>query len=96
MRSGLAFAVALAAGWLLSALPAGAAERMRGIAVTEERIALVIGNAAYRVDPLDNPVNDARLVAHSLRQAGFAVRVHDTLHRRALVEALRDFGGRLG
>ena len=35
---------------------------MRGIAVTEERIALVIGNAAYRNDPLDNPVNDARLI----------------------------------
>jgi len=75
---------------------ADAAERMRGIAVTEERIALVIGNAAYRVDPLDNPVNDARLVAQSLRQAGFGVRVHENLDRRALVEALRDFGNRLG
>jgi uncharacterized caspase-like protein len=84
---------------VLLALPAprvDAAERMRGIAVTEERIALVIGNAAYRVDPLDNPVNDARLVAQSLRQAGFGVRVHENLDRRALVEALRDFGNRLG
>lgn len=81
---------------LALALPAAAAERMRGVAVTEERIALVIGNAAYRADPLDNPVNDARLVAQSLRQAGFAVRVHENLDRRALVEALRDFGNRLG
>jgi uncharacterized caspase-like protein len=81
---------------VLMPLRADAAERMRGIAVTEERIALVIGNAAYRVDPLDNPVNDARLVAQSLRQAGFGVRVHENLDRRALVEALRDFGNRLG
>jgi uncharacterized caspase-like protein len=81
---------------LLLALPAAAAERMRGVTVTEERIALVIGNAAYRVDPLDNPVNDARLVAQSLRQSGFAVRVHENLDRRAMVEALRDFSNRLG
>jgi uncharacterized caspase-like protein len=81
---------------LLLCAAAPAAERMRGIAVTEERIALVIGNAAYRNDPLDNPVNDARLVAQSLRQAGFAVRVHENLDRRALVDALRDFGDRLG
>ncbi len=89
----LALAPALA---LLAAPHAEAAERMRGVAVTEERIALVIGNATYRVDPLDNPVNDARLVAQSLRQAGFGVRVHENLDRRALVEALRDFGNRLG
>jgi len=88
--------IVLLALLLALALPAAAAERMRGIAVTEERIALVIGNATYRVDPLDNPVNDARLVAQSLRQAGFAVRVHENLDRRAMVEALRDFSNRLG
>ena len=75
---------------------ASAAERMRGLAVTEERIALVIGNAAYRIDPLDNPVNDARLVAQSLRQSGFAVSVRENLDRRGLVDALREFGLRLG
>ena len=32
------------------------AQRMRGMAITEERLALVIGNAAYIRDPLDNPV----------------------------------------
>lgn len=96
-RFGTWLAVALLAALAALAPPrAEAAERMRGITVTEERIALVIGNAAYRTDPLDNPVNDARLVAQSLRQAGFAVRVHENLDRRALVEALRDFGNRLG
>ena len=78
------------------ALPVVAAERMRGVAVTEERIALVIGNAAYRIDPLDNPVNDARLVAQSLKQSGFAVAVQENLDRRGLINALRDFGSRLG
>jgi uncharacterized caspase-like protein len=81
---------------MLGTAPAVAAERMRGIAVTEERIALVIGNAAYRVDPLDNPVNDARLVAQSLRQAGFGVALQENLDRRGLVNALRDFGNHLG
>ena len=81
---------------LAQALPVVAAERMRGVAVTEERIALVIGNAAYRIDPLDNPVNDARLVAQSLKQSGFAVSLQENLDRRGLVNALRDFGNRLG
>ncbi|HEX6708643.1 MAG TPA: caspase family protein [Albitalea sp.] len=68
----------------------------RGVAVTEERIALVVGNAAYRSDPLDNPVNDARLVAQSLKQSGFNVSLQENLDRRALVNALREFGNRLG
>jgi uncharacterized caspase-like protein len=94
------FGLRLIVWWLLLAawLPATlfAAERMRGTAVTEERVALVIGNAAYRsADPLDNPVNDARLVAQSLRQAGFSVALHENLDRNGLVNALRDFGGRL-
>uniref|UniRef100_UPI0035594C9A caspase family protein n=1 Tax=Piscinibacter sp. TaxID=1903157 RepID=UPI0035594C9A len=68
----------LAAGIVLllcaAALAAGnAAKPTRGITLTEDRIALVIGNAAYRSDPLDNPINDARLVADSLKRAGFSV-----------------------
>ncbi|TMH08651.1 MAG: caspase family protein, partial [Betaproteobacteria bacterium] len=69
--------------WALSA--ACAAAGMRGVAVTEERIALVIGNAAYRNDPLDNPVNDARLIAKSLQQSGFAVTLRENLDRTALL-----------
>jgi len=81
--------------WLGAAGAASAAERMRGVAVTEERIALVIGNAAYRNDPLDNPVNDARLIAQSLKQSGFTVSLRENLDRRGLVDALRDFGNHL-
>ena len=80
----------------LAALPGAApGQHARGIALTEERLALVIGNADYRRDPLDNPVNDARLMAKSLRQAGFAVALHENLDRVGLFEALRAFGGRL-
>jgi uncharacterized caspase-like protein len=87
-----------AAVWLLfcAALTSPAlAQKTRGTALTEERIALVIGNAAYRVDPLDNPVNDARLVAGSLRTAGFNVTLRENLDRRDLLNALREFGNRL-
>ncbi len=62
---------------------------------SEHRLALVIGNAGYRVDPLDNPVNDARLVASSLKQAGFDVTLAENLDRRSLLGALRAFGERL-
>ena len=62
---------------------------------SEQRLALVIGNAGYRVDPLDNPVNDARLVASSLKQAGFEVTLAENLDRRGLLDALRAFGERL-
>ena len=75
--------VALLLGWACCA------------AATEQRVALVIGNAGYRVDPLDNPVNDARLVAASLKQAGFNVMLAENLDRRGLLGAMRAFGQRL-
>jgi hypothetical protein len=61
----------------------------------EQRVALVIGNAAYRHDPLDNPVHDARLVAAALQQAGFDVTRAENLDRNGLLGALRTFGARL-
>jgi uncharacterized caspase-like protein len=40
----------------------------------EKRVALVVGNSAYKnVTPLDNPRNDARLMADTLRTLGFTV-----------------------
>src|SRR5581483_4552300 len=42
-------------------------------AVTERRVALVIGNSEYRHVPvLPNPANDAKLLAAALRAVGFA------------------------
>ena len=43
-----------------------------GPAFAEKRVALVIGNSAYKNVPrLTNPVNDASLVANTFRNAGF-------------------------
>ncbi len=71
------------------------AQRQRGITMTEQRVALVIGNAAYRSGALDNPIHDARLIASSLERAGFSVALRENLDRRSLIDALREFGGRL-
>ena len=56
------------------------------------RIALVIGNGAYKaVHALPNPPNDARMVAKSLRDIGFEVSEGIDLDRAAMENLLRDF-----
>jgi uncharacterized caspase-like protein len=46
----------------------------RAPAHAEKRVALVIGNSHYKnVTPLDNPVNDAKLMAETLRALGFVI-----------------------
>lgn len=41
---------------------------------SQHRVALVIGNAAYkRINALENPINDAKLIANTLRGLGFEV-----------------------
>jgi formylglycine-generating enzyme required for sulfatase activity len=62
---------------------------------TESRVALVIGNSAYRDSPLNNPVNDARAVARALTGLGFAVTLKENQDQKAMAEAIRDFGERL-
>lgn len=77
------FTVALA--WTLGASPA----------LSAKRIALVIGNSAYKSAPLANPVNDARLMALTLRKMGFEVQDHYDLRQNQIKRAIRDFGQRL-
>lgn len=60
-----------------------------------QRLALVIGNAAYREGALANPVNDARAMAAALRDAGFTVMLHTDLDQRRMTQAVRDFGDAL-
>ena len=56
------------------------------------RVALVIGNAAYRsVSPLANPLNDARLVAKALAASGFDVQLGADLDRKGMETALQEF-----
>lgn len=55
----------------------------------ESRVALVIGNAAYKpAQPLANPVNDANAMAETLRGLGFEVVAVDDADRTTMVKAL--------
>jgi hypothetical protein len=56
------------------------------------RVALVIGNNAYRSVPaLNNPVNDASLIASALKADGFDVTVADNLDRDGLIDTIKSF-----
>lgn len=63
------------------------------------RVALVIGNSAYRsVSPLDNPSRDARLIADTLRRLHFSVvggGALNDLDRAGLERAVQEFGTQL-
>ncbi len=63
------------------------------IAHHDRRVALVIGNSAYRnVPALPNPERDAEKIAESLRAIGFeTVTLANNLTRDALIDALRSF-----
>jgi uncharacterized caspase-like protein len=59
-----------------------------------EKIALVIGNGAYKIGALKNPVADAKAVASSLKQLGFSVMLRENTTLRDLIESLREFSQR--
>ncbi|SEB09694.1 caspase family protein [Variovorax sp. YR216] len=58
---------------------------------TGSRIALVIGNGAYRTAPLKNPPGDAVAVAAVLRDLGYAVTLRQNTRLPELIESLREF-----
>src|SRR5262249_12833483 len=62
------------------------------------RIALVIGNSAYKMPgaTLDNPCNDANAMAKSLEQLGFHVRCLLDLSKSEMVDAIGSFIDSLG
>ena len=70
---------ALAAGW-----PARAA-------ADPTRLALVIGNAAYRQAPLVNPVHDAHAIAALLKDAGLTVHDHQNIGHADMLAAIEAF-----
>jgi len=61
----------------------------------ESRIALVIGNGAYKSSPLSNPVNDANDMAAALERLGFSVRLKINANQKSMENAIRDFGKEL-
>jgi uncharacterized caspase-like protein len=67
-----------------------------GPAFAEKRVALVLGNSAYKnVAPLTNPVNDSARIAATLKEAGFdVVDSRRDLPAAETRRALRDFADR--
>jgi tetratricopeptide (TPR) repeat protein len=86
--------IGIVSRWMLAALLmcAGACSA----AHAEKRVALVIGNSAYRTVPaLPNPTADARLIADTLSSLGFAIvggGAQLDLDKAGFDEALRKFG----
>jgi hypothetical protein len=69
---------------------------LTGTAAAEKRIALVVGNSAYQnIARLDNPRNDATLMADTLSSLGFTLiggRGQFDLDKTALENAVQNFG----
>lgn len=65
-------------------------------ALAENRLALVIGESAYRsVPPLPNPANDAKAVSEVLTGLGFEVSVASDLSQKEMREAISSFAARV-
>jgi Caspase domain len=90
-------AIALLARFILAALVG--VVWVASPALAERRVALVIGNSAYRnVSPLDNPRSDARLMADTLRGLGFTLVGNGAqvdLDKPAFDDVLQKFGNQL-
>ena len=92
MREWRCFGTALAVGlWMLASVSPVAAQAPR----EEPRLALVIGNSAYRESPLRNPVNDVRAMAQRFKELGFTVLAHENASKRTMESAIIEFGRRL-
>jgi hypothetical protein len=75
----MAPALSVGRGWALNADPS--------------RVAMVIGNGAYRATPLPNPVNDARAMAELFGDAGFTVDTRLNANRTDFMAAIERFSG---
>jgi len=65
-------------------------------AIAENRLALVIGESAYRaVTPLPNPANDAKAMSKLLRDAGFEVTTAADLSQKEMNTEVGDFAAKI-
>jgi len=83
----------------LFSIPAIQAADPRGLqrqdGAADKRVALVIGNNAYRESPLRNPANDARDMAAALRKLGFDVIEKRDASQKDMNRAIAQFGEKL-
>jgi uncharacterized caspase-like protein len=77
-----------------TAAPAGKALPSTPQPAGPRKVALIVGNGAYRsVEPLANPPRDAKLIASTFRELGFAtVTLAPDLTRDRFFAALHEFG----
>jgi len=81
---------------LCAALLAGGLFAGPGAALAENRMALVIGQSAYRsVTPLPNPANDAKAMAQLLGDSGFDVTTASDLSQKDLNQEVGDFAAKI-
>ena len=65
-------------------------------ASAESRLALVIGQSAYKSVPaLPNPINDAKAVSRMLTDSGFEVSIASDLSQSQIRDALSEFAGKV-
>src|ERR1700756_3318787 len=77
---------------LCSAMVLGAVLAGSSAARAENRLALVIGESAYRAVPsLPNPANDARAMSKLLTDSGFQVTTASDLSQKELNQKVGDF-----
>jgi uncharacterized caspase-like protein/TPR repeat protein len=68
------------------------AQMWAGAAMAEKRVALVIGNSAYKhATKLPNPVNDATDVGNALKKLGFEVDIATDLDKRSMDKVFNKF-----
>ncbi|MCP4752620.1 MAG: SUMF1/EgtB/PvdO family nonheme iron enzyme [Proteobacteria bacterium] len=85
--------------WLSLGFFSVQAERAIGVSTRSanygQKVALVIGNSAYRSSPLKNPRNDAEDMAAMLEKLGFEVSLEVNANRKRMRKLIRGFGQRL-
>jgi PQQ-dependent catabolism-associated CXXCW motif protein len=86
---------AVIAGLLALATMLPCAAQTPSGASDERRVALVIGNSAYKNEPLINPGNDAADMAKALEASGFKVILRRNVNRAAMRQSIREFGDEL-
>lgn len=62
---------------------------------SSKRIALVVGNAKYSDNPLDNPTNDSESIAEQLKQYGFDVILLNNASKSEMLESTKEYGQQL-
>src|SRR5262245_6127015 len=91
MKTALAASLSLALVFVSTPL----AQRRDMVIVKNKRLALVIGNSAYKESPLLNPVNDAKDMAQLLSGLGFQVIYKQNASQAEMKSAIREFGNNI-